>query len=925
MVGCARAWVGSLALLVVLSGCSDKSGTPREAPGSVALPLVGAPVALGEVALDPPDSYPSSYLESSIIRGESSHLFIWEHGVAGVPHVYGIRYGLDGTRLDAGALPISVQYPSSSKPRGCFNGTHWVVAWVEEYNSVKEVHAARIAQDGTVLDPEGIAINVGVGYLGHPPALGSDGAGNTLIVSARQPGTQAAILDIDGEVAAEFELDAAWSAESAVAFNGTDYLVANPAYQTLSTWDLRARRVSTSGDILDDPAPSIATLGQGPAVGLASDGTDFIVAYATDTQTAFRVVEADGDLGATATRGLNGVLSVTHGSAGYVLAIARNTGIDLSLLSGTGADLGQDSITTNDYPSALSVVPGASDYFLVYEQDPPEPTATPISALGTRLDSGLDAVDDPPIVMNDVANQQEFPRAAFNGSHYLVVWADERDTDLLRDVYGVRVSAEGELLDAQAFLISGATREQWNVDVASNGSDFLVVWEDARDWPIARPMMARVSAEGEVLDPDGVAVDAAVTIGQTPRVASDGSDYFVIWREGASQVAPRDLNGRRVLADTSTPDPKVLISDSIGVAAAALAYNGEQYLVAWDDDGQVFTKATRIAPLDGSVLDTPRIVLPGGEGGEVPDVGSDGSNWLVAWHLNSVSGIRGARVGPTGTVLDGECLVISPDVGKHYRPHVGFDGEQFLVSWYRVLGPSGYTDRQLVAQRVSVDGVVSAGAELLISDQDVIADSSEPALTDGITGTILTTYSRLPAETTVANQRAFARLIVTPATDGSPCELSVTCDSGLCVDGFCTSGSGSGGSGSGGGDGGSSGSDGNDGGTNDGGTSAQGGSGGENIGEPGSGGASDGGTPSAGGDGSGPVSSGGNDPSGEGGSGATRGGTPGAGGISAAGGAKGPSGDDGGCGCKIASRSSAPTFLLWALIPGLALLRRRRR
>ena len=877
--------------------------------------LAGDPVVLDEIALDTPTEYPGYYSDASIVRGDSSYLFIWKHDVAGVNQVYGIRYAFDGTRLDQGAIPIAVPRAFTSLPRGSFDGTHWVVTWLDEREGGDTVFAARIAQDGTNLDPEGIQIDVGAGYIGFAPALASDGAGNSLIVWGRQPSTQAAILDVDGLVTTTFELDAEWSAESAVTFNGTNYLVANPAYQNSTSYALRGRRVATDGDILDDPALSLATLGAAPVVDAASDGTDFFVAYATSTTTAYRVVVADGSLGASGTLGEEGGLSVDYGNGAYLLAIARSTGVDLSRFDGAGSSLAQDTLTTGDYPSVLSVAAGSSDHFLVYQQDT---AVTPTPALGTRLDTALNVLDDPPIVMNEVANQQFDPRAAFNGDIYLVVWADERDTGLKRDIYGVRVSAEGELIDSEAFLIASSAREQMYPDVASNGSDFLVVWEDWRDWPaVVVPIMTRVTAAGEVLDPSGVALDSDVISGREPRVASDGSDYFVIWREAAALNDPHDLWGKRVLSDGTMPDSEVVISDSSGVAAAALAYNGSEYLVAWEDAAQVFARATRILPLDGSVLDTPRIDLPGGGGAEYPDVGTDGSNWLVAWHVGT-TGIQGVRVGPTGSVLDAGGIVIASDPGSDvylYRPQVGFDGEQFLVSWARAEGPYWHIQRSLVAQRLSTAGVVAAGPELTISAQPVLSSGTWAELTEGVQGTLLATYARLPASTTIANERAQARLIVAPASDGSACELSISCASAYCVDGICCDSAcdgpgddctttpglcspGSGGSA---------------------GAPAGGGSGGADEGAS-SAGASDGGTPAAGGapgnDGGAPAASGGD--AGERGSNSSRGGATDAG--------VADEDDDGGCGCRAGAHGS-PRYLGTLLLVGalLGVQRRRRR
>ena len=69
------------------------------------------------------------------------------------------------------------------------------------------------------------------------------------------------------------------------------------------------------------------------------------------------------------------------------------------------------------------------------------------------------------IRVSAAANPQGSPTLASDGTNYLVVWGDER-TGKSSDVYGARVDRTGTVLDRRGIAISTATRGQWPSDVA---------------------------------------------------------------------------------------------------------------------------------------------------------------------------------------------------------------------------------------------------------------------------------------------------------------------------------------------------------------------------------------------------------------------------------------------------------------------------
>jgi hypothetical protein len=120
--------------------------------------------------------------------------------------------------------------------------------------------------------------------------------------------------------------------------------------------------------------------------------------------------------------------------------------------------------------------------------------------------------------------EQRWPALAFDGTNFLVTWADHRAGSWNWDVYGTRVSQDGVVLDPSGIAISTAPHQQRVPDVAFDGSNYLVVWDDARAAPGVDVYGARVSSAGSVLDPSGIAITTAPQIQGGPALEFDGTN-----------------------------------------------------------------------------------------------------------------------------------------------------------------------------------------------------------------------------------------------------------------------------------------------------------------------------------------------------------------------------------------------------------------
>jgi hypothetical protein len=154
------------------------------------------------------------------------------------------------------------------------------------------------------------------------------------------------------------------------------------------------------------------------------------------------------------------------------------------------------------------------------------------------------------------------PSLAFDGTNYFASWVVTRPTPggiEVSHIAGTRVSnaaapLDGEIEVCNAFLLQRAPA----VAADTKNGGFMVVWEDYRtDLEAADVYGARISAQGQALDgPTGFQIAAGAWDESRPRVApsGDGTNWVVAWRDLRSK-ATYDIYGAWVSLAGRTHDP----------------------------------------------------------------------------------------------------------------------------------------------------------------------------------------------------------------------------------------------------------------------------------------------------------------------------------------------------------------------------------
>ncbi len=334
--------------------------------------------------------------------------------------------------------------------------------------------------------------------------------------------------------------------------------------------------------------------------------------------------------------------------------------------------------------------------------------------------------------------------------YYLVVWY--RKTPSGFDIYGTRMTKDGDILDGDGIPICTAPNDQMFPAVSWDGDNFFVVWQDHRSgkrWDIYG---ARVALDGQVLDPDGIPISVGrLAYDQvSPTLSFDGENYLVVWR-GKRTSSVYNIYFKLVSKDGQVMSEKPIpLSQSLkDQSSPAVAFDGFNYFIVWQDkrDGDYWNIYGARVTLMGEVLDPGGFLIPKtnetGLDRWRPILSWDGTYFLVIWMVSPDANqwdLFGKRVGPYGNIIDIIDIQIQKDGINKASPAILWDGVEHLLVWEdepegnsKIFGSSiilGF--RPLIGEKVDI----SLFEEI---------DSSAPALS-GIGDTILVVWQAMSSE-----------------------------------------------------------------------------------------------------------------------------------------------------------------------------------
>jgi len=221
------------------------------------------------------------------------------------------------------------------------------------------------------------------------------------------------------------------------------------------------------------------------------------------------------------------------------------------------------------------------------------------------------------------------PAVASNGTDFFVVWLDTRAGFGSDAIIGTRVTRDGEVLDPLGITIATA-RFTTSPRLVWDGEAYLVAWTQYDDPNVPKDVYAaRVGPHGNVVMPPRlIATDAMTDVGNF--VASNGTVSVIAYRTGSSEmkITALDRNGDTLHHET-------LGDESDWPQDPSVAAGTSRFVVAWNEragytPGGDGIKAVALTA-SGHRIDAPKTVLFG----EEPVIASDGARFTIVSRINN--------------------------------------------------------------------------------------------------------------------------------------------------------------------------------------------------------------------------------------------------------------------------------------------------
>ncbi|HYP39630.1 MAG TPA: S-layer homology domain-containing protein [Chloroflexia bacterium] len=349
------------------------------------------------------------------------------------------------------------------------------------------------------------------------------------------------------------------------------------------------------------------------------------------------------------------------------------------------------------YPSVAS--DGTNWVIVWFDQgDYFELDAARISPEGVHLDPGGVPIYQP-----------QFPQAPYNfsiafaGDEFLIAlqqWGPSDD-----NIAAIRITPTLQRIGGVT-NISTASGNQIFPDVASNGTDFFVVWHDQR-FSQSHVYGSRVNHQGQALDPLGIDISGGATGGYPyPEVTWAGTHWITTW----SNYSTASYASRISTAGAVLDFGGVVIAPNSSLPALAGKPEGGAQVVFTDLRGggaspyDIYTASFSAAGTAGP--NTP--VSLGAPSQRQPDLAPNGSGYLAVF-LSEVSGetrIKAQRLNADGTAIDSEPILVQGGFRTLRAPRVAWNGTLYLVIWEDYTSPRGFVTGSTFGKRVAADGTV---------------------------------------------------------------------------------------------------------------------------------------------------------------------------------------------------------------------------
>jgi len=596
----------------------------------------------------------------------------------------------------------------------------WIAVWADDLaqppsSNVRRLLGTRLRPDGSVVDTTGIRLASDNSYALFTATPHADGTRVYWLGGSSISGDiQAVDLSVLGDV----------SESTAVARYSSDRV---PTRLTAAVSGARTALFVSGQVILLEGERHLRTVdvgGFGEPSSIVATANHFVVSWtASGGVLMVQTLDLDGNL--TGPPGGTGVASPTESpslasdGSSALLVWSGFARLGLAVIDPATGTIAHEAFVTANYPHPKAVWTGTSYLVAWTTTDGPGLFGVRVSASGNSVDAEPRKLyDESPIyltlaasgdsvmmlhetggcfrfycetdvwatplggddrttrVISASARAQISPALESNGTGFLSLWSEAGGFFATRTNVGER----GPTIPFQIGDASGM-----NGALASDGRDYLAAWMAYRG---SRAFIegAPIAGEGDAPPARSFSIDAGNEIPIFVSVGGAPDLYLVVWRETG------ELHGARVSSRGELLDsvPLTLISTDVPWFPAAVAFDGRDFVVAWNSAGNGVDPQSRVETqrvTTGGTVSADRIWATGPSGSILASsLGCAIDTCLVLWSergdpYGATWLLRGQRFRTGGQLIDESPFLINVAELNHGSPTVSWDGSRFVVTW----------------------------------------------------------------------------------------------------------------------------------------------------------------------------------------------------------------------------------------------------
>jgi hypothetical protein len=143
--------------------------------------------------------------------------------------------------------------------------------------------------------------------------------------------------------------------------------------------------------------------------------------------------------------------------------------------------------------------------------------------------------------ITSTANSSSKPAITSDGRSWFVVWESYE-----LEIATTPVTADGTVVDPNGIQVTTAAHLQAEPAIAFDGRDVVIAWSNHRYDLDGDIYAARLTTSGELLDPKGIPVSTGAQREVEPAIASAGGTSFIVWEDNRARLTKDDIYGARL-------------------------------------------------------------------------------------------------------------------------------------------------------------------------------------------------------------------------------------------------------------------------------------------------------------------------------------------------------------------------------------------